>query len=116
MRHSVYLKVKLKSLMEEARIIRKEERKALEGARQSDDRKPEYYRLYSGLREHRVGIVRQVARESHILYGFMRGRSYRQVERDPKSSPNWSNIEKMALRFGYSSRDLLGLREWAKAT
>ncbi len=61
------LRVKLKSLAEEARIIRKEERRIFGQLRE------ELYR-------HRIGIVRFEARCSHLAYGFIRGLTLEQME------------------------------------
>lgn len=90
-----YLKVKIKSLAEEARIIRKEERKTVG-------------RLRAALLEHRVIDVRREARATQLAYGFLRGRSYRQLENKCRSEhppfdragPNWSRVEKMILKYG----------------
>lgn len=66
------LRVKLKSLAEEARIIRREES-----------------RTHGALREelswHRRGVVRNEARATHLAYGFIRGLTRDQME--PKREP-----------------------------
>ena len=105
-----YLKVKIKSLAEEARIIRKEERKAKNSyhskfARKNDMR-PHFAYLRKGLREHRVGIVRTAARETLLAYGFLRGIPYKKIE--PKCHPMpahvWAEflkpIRKMLDKYG----------------
>ncbi len=66
-----YLKVKIKSLAAEARIIRQEERRAKEQG---------LYNLVNGLHEHRVGIVRHEAHVSLLAYGVLRGRTRLQIE------------------------------------
>jgi hypothetical protein len=83
----VYLKIKIKSLAEEARIIRLEERKSRTQA------------LRTGLIDHRKGIVRREARHSLLLYGFMRDWPYSALEDFTKDPPNWSKIQKMGIRF-----------------
>ncbi|ATS92357.1 hypothetical protein DLP05_071 [Stenotrophomonas phage vB_SmaS_DLP_5] len=81
------LKVKLKSLAAEARIIRKEESKT-HGA------------LRDELHRHRVGIVREVARSTHIAYGIIRGKTLDQIEPNRQTEPNWEAINKMIMKYG----------------
>lgn len=84
------LKVKIKSLAEEAKIIRKEEEK-------TKDRS-----LRSVLHFHRVSDVRKEARHSQLAYAFIRERSYKDVERTTKNEPSWARIWKIAEKFGPS--------------
>lgn len=109
-----YLKVKIKSLATEARIIKQEERKA-KG------------RLREGLYLHRVGIVRDAARLTQLVYGFLRGRKYRQIENSDKyinrkkvfdmiekygPCCDWENGE-TSIQFKERSKDLLiRAKEW----
>ena len=65
-----YLKVKIKSLAEESKIIRKEEFRAKSN--------PE---LRRSLYEHRISPVGSESRATFIAYGFLRGRKYSEVER-----------------------------------
>jgi hypothetical protein len=81
-----YLKVKIKSLAAEAKIIRQEERKS--GGR-----------LRNGLHEHRVGIVRSEARHSLLAYGFLRGRDYSRLEKN-SSQPNMERVRSLIEKFG----------------
>lgn len=87
-----FLKVKIKSLTAEAKIIRREEQKARTI-------------MQSGfLRKHRIFNLREEARASHIAYGFVRGRKFRQVENKTKpedlSEGMLSNIQSMVLKYG----------------
>lgn len=82
-----YLKVKIKSLAAEAKIIREEERKA------QGDRK-------QGLHDHRVGTVRRASRNSLLAYGFIRGRKYHQIEARCKETPSWPEAFKMVVKYG----------------
>lgn len=68
---TTYLKVKIKSLAEEAKIIRKEELKAR-------GYNPE---LRRGLYEHRIKPVGSESRAAFIAYGFLRGKKYSEIER-----------------------------------
>ena len=93
-----YLKVKIKSLAAEARIIRLEECRAK--ARNRKD-------LVVGLAGHRRGIVRTVSRSTHLAYRFLRGRPYRATERTCRTDPNWDAVQKMIEKYGRGDRRLL---------
>lgn len=82
------LKVKVKSLAEEARIIRREERRMRGGT------------LRDELRQHRVGIVRWHARHAHIAYGLIKGRSLEQIERSALVAPDWKEIRRQLAKYG----------------
>lgn len=92
-----YLKVKIKSLAEEAKIIRKETKRAKRAS------------IRDGLALHRKGIVRCEARHTHLAYGFLRGRDYRQMEPKAHEAPNWEKVRKMVEKYGthldWSSED-----------
>lgn len=99
---TTYLKVKICSLAEEARIIRRIERKARQSARwlyrhqqPSDDA----YRLYFGLKEHRKVDVREEARAALIAYAFLRGRAYRRCE-TTKRDPKWNRVYDLVAKYG----------------
>lgn len=85
------LKVKVKSLAEEARIIRKEEKKTVGYRRE---------RLYL----HRILDVRMEARASQIAYACLRGVHYEKVEPNPEKGYWWEQAikraRKIALNFG----------------
>lgn len=83
------LKVKIKSLAAEAKIIRFEERKRPRGSYERMD-----------LAEHRRGIVRTAARETLLAYGFLRGRSYESMEAKCHEAPNWAAVKKMVEKYG----------------
>ena len=90
-----YLKIKVKTLTAEARIIRNAEKKA-KMRRQTD--------LLQGLHIHRTFVVRRAARSSHLAYGFLRGVPYRAMEQKGSRSPSWSDIQKLAERYGEGDR------------
>ncbi len=87
----VFLKVKIKSLAEEARIIRKEERK-----RHGTDNRLEREALYT----HRVNVVRSEQRHSLLAYGFLRGRRVDQIEGKTLTRVDWKKVRSMVERFG----------------
>ena len=115
----VYLKVKIKSLADEARIIRHEERKSLNSGRfckgkqglQKESEKSYY--LYRKLRDHRIGIVISEARASLIAYAFIRGKSFaslNEVKPDFKELTQihgyyhnytlWSRVGRLICKYG----------------
>lgn len=97
-----YLKVKIKSLAEEARIIRLEEHRA-------KSKKDTF--LLNGLKQHRIGIVRYEARHSQLAYAYLRGRQYHQVESICTTDPDWSRVEKLIKKY-YGSIDSDHFKEW----
>lgn len=85
------MRVKVKSLAEEARIIRREEARA----RTSWE--------VTRLREHRTGVVRRAMREALLAYGFIRGIAYGQMEAKATEPPDWKNVRQMVVRYGQHS-------------
>jgi hypothetical protein len=84
----VMLKVKAKSLADEARIIRKEERRASP-------------LLRGELHLHRVSDVRSEARATHLAYGLIRGRSVERIERSQtRTPPLWLRVQTMVKKYG----------------
>jgi hypothetical protein len=89
---SVELKVKVKSLAEEARIIRKEEHKAKRSKRwhaerQQTEQAEKYARLRNSLYEHRLDVVRFECRAAELARAFIKGTPYRKVERNTHDGP-----------------------------
>lgn len=81
------LRVKLKSLAEEARIIRREELRS-------------WGQLRTELHLHRVKEVRSEARHTHLAYGFIRGLPLDRIEAKSETPPNWERVRKMVKRYG----------------
>lgn len=102
----VYLKIKIMSLAAEARIIRAEEKKW-----------PGEHVARIGLHEHRIHSVRPEARHALLAYGFLRGRSYRQLERTAAQPPDWERVGQLIEKFGGGGVRLLRQRfaEWQEA-
>lgn len=86
----VELKIKLKSLADEARTIRNEENKL---------KIERNFSKLNDLHDHRVHVVRPEARATHIAYGLLRGLGYDQIERTTTSSPNWSRVRSMVKKY-----------------
>lgn len=93
------LRVKVKSLMEEAKIIRREERRA--GGLGV---------LYEELRRHRL-LLRGEARCAHIAYGLVRGRDYKKIEANAKTEPSWLAVKRLWKRYGPAGRSEHALLE-----
>lgn len=89
----VKLKIKIKTLAEEARIIRKEEKRIKDGKEENK------YHI-NDLHLHRVGVVRRCARETHLAYAYLRGFSYSDIEKSAKRKPNWDAVAKMVAKYG----------------
>src|SRR4051794_30482561 len=89
----IFLKVKLKSLAAEARIIRFHEQRTRG-------------ELRARLHTHRVREVRTEAHATHLAYGFIRGRSRLQIEPNRRILPAlaeiaiWSRVTSMVKKYG----------------
>ena len=80
---SIKLKIKSKTLAEEARIIKREENKARDYARYRRDRQKPITRIEkarAGFVDHRKHVVRPEARATFLARAFIRGAKYRDVE------------------------------------
>jgi len=100
-----YLKVKVISLADEARTIRKEENKAKALGET---------RLLLGLMDHRKGVVRPEARAALLAYGFLRGVPYHKMEKRCKEEPDWKRVKRLASKFGDGWSNFLesSFKEW----
>lgn len=100
------LRVKLKSLAEEARIIRKEEQRT-------------FGQLQNELHLHRVNELRAEARATHIAYCLIKGRTLAQIE--PIRYKGWpiyvaeaadkklfERVAAMIKKYGPANFDLVG--------
>lgn len=84
------LRVKAKSLAEEARIIRKEETRTQGSLREE-------------LHWHRIKDVRSEARATYLAYGLIRGTALDRIERptkDPRTEQLWKRVRAMAEKYG----------------
>ena len=55
------------------------------------------------LRDHRLFTVRRECRLTHLAYGFLRGRAYRQLESYSRTKLDWGRVERMVMRYGMST-------------
>lgn len=112
MKGLVQLRVKIKSLAVEARIIRLEEQRA---------KKRHDTALLVSLEQHRKYVVRSEARHSQLAYAFLRGKPYDMVEtkwlspRMGGRAVSWGSVESIAKRFSDSAWDAKAFTEWCKS-
>ena len=43
---------------------------------------------------------REQIRHLNILYSIMRGREYEEIEKNPKTEPNWMSIDRLKKEYG----------------
>ena len=95
------LKIKIKSLVAEVRIIQEEERKLVARNKRIAElgHKPDTT-LLDELIDHRKGIIRKVTRDTLAAYGLIRGKTIDQIEPNRKSDPDWDAVNKMCKKYG----------------
>lgn len=98
------LRIKLRHLAEEARIIRHEERRALKKARGIAERKPDSANglrvLANDMRNHRIEVVRREARAAQLAQAFIdRKHPYWKVEQ-PRHKLDLAMRNKIASNVG----------------
>jgi len=98
------LRVKIKSLTEECKIIRNEEKlskwKAKAAtARSKQEQAKKHLSHYSSLDIHRRVDLRKEARATYLAYGFLRGKSMRDIEHFSYVQPDWERIERMVMKY-----------------
>lgn len=76
----LHLKVKIKSLAAEAKIIRSEERKQKHYIKAAPEYAHEHRPIRDSLQHHRTGIVRYEQRHSYLAYAFLRGKTRKHCE------------------------------------
>ncbi len=116
-----YLKMKIGGLAAEAKIIKREEQKwkllgkpvvvtvGKKGSPSSRSHVQSFsmkrfpgtdHPLRLSLHEHRIAKVRPEIRAALLAYGFLRGRTYLQIENNTKSRPPWTLVIKNIKQFG----------------
>lgn len=105
---SVYLRVKIKSLAAEATIIRREERRAKLLWQKYQN--PTFFSLQG----HRRCEVRPEARAALLAYGFLRGRTYHQIENKCHEPPNWHRVTELVRKYGTLSKEqsAIAVKSW----
>lgn len=109
------LKIKIKSLADEKRTIKHEVRKLgrqISHVTLSKGECPELWKLRAtqgSVFWHGHDDVRAEIRSAHLAYGYMRGRSYKQLEAKCREEPNWDRVTRIVRSFG---GDTSGLQGW----
>jgi hypothetical protein len=105
------MKVKLKSLAAEARIIRLEESRCYNNNE-----------LREALYLHRINDVRSESRATHIAYAYLRGQPFGCAERGdpafwatPQGIALWKRVQAMIVKYGDGVGDPLTWRAHAPA-
>lgn len=93
---TIHLRIKIKSLADEARTIRAEAKKVTGMEKW-------------GLNHHRTTVVREHARYSLLAYGILMRVPYYAMERKCREHPDWNRVSTTAKRFG---GDELSVSEW----
>ena len=103
------LRVKVKSLAAESRIIRVEElrlKKRAAKARSAATPRGVGDDIRADLREHRVHVVRKHARNAHLALGFIRGRTIKEMENKVRrrgvgyNEPDWEEDKRLCKKYG----------------
>lgn len=110
------LKVKYLSLAAESRIIRHQERRLRDRARKAalKNKTDAVSRLQDtrmSLHQHRLEVVRPVARAAHVACSFLRGREYAEIERVSDTDPNWEAVQNNVKKFG-GKEDQERFQDW----
>lgn len=104
MKSIIFLKVKIKSLAEESRIIRLEEHRAKRHGRRD---------LRQSLAGHRRGIVRRESRHTLLAYAYLRIKTYRSCERVSHNEPDWDSVRRMVEKYGPPKHNT-SFEDWRK--
>ena len=68
-----------------------------------------------GLNHHRKTILRQEARAALIAYAYLRGKSYRAMEKEGSSKPDWKYIKRKAMKFANGNYDEADFEVWVNS-
>jgi hypothetical protein len=89
-----HLRVKVKSLMAEAAIIRAEEKRT-------------WGQLRDELAVHRRTVVRNAARSAHIALSLIKGRKYSAIEATYYKIADWDEVKRLLKKYGPSGCESL---------
>lgn len=109
-----YLKIKIKSLADESRTIRKEELRLRTLMRNEPaQRTAQNSGTREGLHLHRVKIVREASRASLLAYGYLRGRKYSVIEGNRTGNwPPLAEIRRLVVKYGGSEVAPDAIKQW----
>lgn len=94
----VFLRIKLRSLAEEARIIRSIEHKHRDISQLNQ------------MHQHRTMLLRMESRHTHLAYGLIRGLRWSDMEhnwasQDKQRQPDWKYIQRLLTKYGNPNPD-----------
>lgn len=95
----IHLRIKVRSLADEARSIREEAKKTTGMVKW-------------GLNDHRKTIVRDHARHNLLAYGCLKNTPYSDMEKWCYETPDFLRVAKIAKRFGGAEEDV---ESWVSA-
>lgn len=88
------LRIKAKTLADEARIIRGEERRARGSMREE-------------MRVHRISVVRDEARATYLAYGLVKGKTLDKIEvSKTRTEALWKKVRGMIEKYGPVDKSL----------
>lgn len=85
------LRVKIKSLVAESQIIRKDAGKAHRRGN---------LQIFNELTTHRKVQLRISARHTSLALGFLKGRTYKEMEPKSADYPDWKAVHRMLTQYG----------------
>ncbi len=101
-----YLRIKIKSLGAEIRMIRQDtlywRARKRHQTKTNHKNQPRSAAIFWGLRHHADELSQEV-RCALLAYGFLRGRRYDQIERNPSHRPNAAQIARitdLVMKYG----------------
>ena len=116
---SIELRIKIISLADEARTIRRWEGRMKRAARGrgtgEQPERPDLKATFWSLREHRQSVVSNEARHSLLAFGFLRGKPYKRLEQRRYCDPSWVAVQDIAKRFGKGAYDEKAFQTWREA-
>ena len=98
---TIHLRIKVKSLVDEAKTIRQEASKVSGMVKWN-------------LNHHRTTVVRRHTRHNLLAYGILMGTPYYKMEKKCYEAPDFSWIKKTALNFGGTEEIIDGWIKEAK--
>jgi len=103
--YSQALYIKRVNLQDEARLIKRREKKLFtRGAevarlKKIDTHTTRAHLTALSLKDHRKKIVRPTAREAHLAHGFLMGTPYARMEYKTYEAPGFGNVYELAMRM-----------------
>lgn len=63
--------------------------------------------VYWGLHQHRIEDVRKEARNTCLAYGFLKGKTYNEIEKKVKTKPDWRRVMQLVLKYGEGDPEIM---------